>query len=115
MPDCREVSLVGAGTNVLNSAIIISHNAISAGQFQDDQAQLHEHNITNGNDGTGTRRCGITEGIVGGYSYAFRAEPTGRNPVGPPVASTSAGGVPRTGATTHGKQLGVNYQIKVLD
>lgn len=105
LPDTREASLVGAGTNVLNASAITSHNALIIAQFQDDQFQNHKTDASTvdgsgavlGNTGTGTGSRRTANSVP---DYAANL-----------IASTA--GTPRVGATTHGKQLGINYQIKV--
>lgn len=97
LPDCREASLVGAGTNVLNSAQIVAHNALIAGQFQDDQFKKHSHSIQRDAGGSYDNCKSVPSGLTNDW-YA-----------GTGFTTQYAG----SSATTHGKQLGVNYQIKV--
>ena len=115
LPDLREVALVGAGTNVLNASGIASHNALITGQFQDDQMQGHRH--TGGMRVTQAMPYSIyAYGITGGASQpsldvAAHATLNYNQPnTSSPILDSN--GSPRTGNTTHGKQLGVNYQIK---
>lgn len=100
LPDPREASLVGAGTNTLNASSITTHNAVNLGAFQDDQLQNHNHyrfQNTNGGAYSGT-------GGTGSWT------PTSTyNEYGTTTGNIYTG---RTGTTTHGKQLGVNYIIK---
>lgn len=105
LPDPREAALVGAGTNVLNAGSIAAHNAVSLGAFQDDQMQKMEGNI--GEVFNFTTPSGVFElgsasptGFVGDGQY---------NPYNVQMDTSKAA---RTGTTTHGKQLGVNYIIK---
>lgn len=105
LPDPREAALVGAGTNVLNAGSIAAHNAVSLGAFQDDQMQKMEGDI--GNVFNFTTPSGVFKldsasptGFVGGGEY---------NPYNVQMDTSKAA---RTGTTTHGKQLGVNYIIK---
>ena len=111
LPDCREVALVGAGTNVLNASAITSHNALIAGQFQDDQIQDHIHGLP------------ITTNQTTGSSEKFFTWANKGNQIWEqyvtllPTASKNLLKIfphldVRTGTTTHGKQLGINYQIK---
>ena len=95
----RECVPVGAGAST--RAGIAAHDVYKLGEFKDDQLQGHVHHYT-----------------------AWNAEQMGRNPPGNNVArnvyaistsvpqSDGVNGIPRTGTTTHGKQLGVNYMIK---
>ena len=93
LPDYRECVLVGAGQN--DTDTIAEHDVYNLGQFKDDQLQSHKH-------GYGTNRYG-THGPSDGYMF-----PT---PNWECATSTNDG---RTGTTTHGKQKGVVYIIKVL-
>lgn len=100
LPDPREASLVGAGTNTLNASSITTHNAVNLGAFQDDQLQEHNHyRFTNTNGGS-------YSGVGGTGSWT----PTSTyNDYGQVTGNIYNG---RKGTTTHGKQLGVNYIIK---
>ena len=105
LPDPREAALVGAGTNVLNAGSIAAHNAVSLGAFQDDQMQKMEGNIGevfNFTTPSGVFKLGSASptGFVGDGQY---------NPYDVQMDTSEAA---RTGTTTHGKQLGVNYIIK---
>lgn len=104
LPDMREAAPVGAGTNATNT--IETHNAVNLGAFQDDQVQSHEHNVApieNENfkfytfNDSGTYNVNYVGGaaIFAGY-HAKTVSQSGR-----------------TGTTTHGKQIGVNYIMKV--
>lgn len=97
VPDYREVTLVGAGQNEKLS--ITEHDIYNVGEFKDDQMQGHTHEIyknyeTNPTGGAGT----VT--IYGGKEPS--SEPK----------TDYINGIPRTGKTTHGKQIGINYVIK---
>lgn len=105
LPDPREAALVGAGTNVLNAGSIAAHNAVSLGAFQDDQTQKMEGDIGevfNFTAPSGVFKLGSASptGFVGDGQY---------NPYNVQMDTSKAA---RTGTTTHGKQLGVNYIIK---
>lgn len=106
LPDPREAALVGAGTNVLNAGSIASHNAVSLGAFQDDQFQTHAHHVYINND-PNYPVLSNKNLKADGEDY-WNVNPSGTYPI---VASTEYEGN-RAGATTHGKQLGVNYIIK---
>lgn len=102
LPDPREASLVGTGTNTLNASSITDHNAVNLGAFQDDQLQTHTHNVQSTSINLRLQeKADITAGNTIGV---LRVE--GDNI----IASTILNG--RAGTTTHGKQLGVNYIIK---
>lgn len=100
LPDPREASLVGAGTNTLNASSITTHNAVNLGAFQDDQLQNHNHyRFTNTNGGS----------YSGGGGTGNWTPTSTYNEYGQVTGNIYTG---RTGTTTHGKQLGVNYIIK---
>lgn len=100
LPDMREAAPVGAGTNATNT--IATHNAVNLGAFQDDQIQSHGHAISFGDSyrpvirGSGSTELSFTAGY---YGFA---------PGGATTTSTTG----RSGTTTHGKQIGVNYIMK---
>lgn len=93
VPDLRETVPVGSGTRENG---VTDHDTYTVGQFKDDQMQSHKHRMDITTAGTMT---------VYGLSYAAG---TGS------VNGTETRDVSnaRTGTTTHGKQLGVNYIIK---
>lgn len=96
LPDLRECVLVGAGqsTRAILDTTGHAHDVYTLGEFKDDQIQSHTHSV---NHQRGSENYGA---ISGGYlTVKFDA--------GPSSANTG-----RTGTTTHGKQLGVNYIIK---
>jgi hypothetical protein len=105
LPDYRECVLVGAGQN--DTDTIAEHDVYTQGQFKDDQLQAFA--IARGCDAPGDPvayqypRSGSQTGNGGYINYAT-----------PPVPATLNGDEPRTGTTTHGKQKGVAYIIKVL-
>lgn len=85
VPDLRETVPVGVGENDVQT--IAEHDVYTLGEFKDDQIQnigKMKANATNG--------YSVVSGGIAGY-----------------ITSNSA---LRTGTTTHGKQLGVNYIIK---
>lgn len=85
IPDLRETVPVGVGEN--DAQTIAEHDVYTLGEFKDDQIQnigKMKANATNG--------YSVVSGGIAGY-----------------ITSNSA---LRTGTTTHGKQLGVNYIIK---
>lgn len=85
IPDLRECVPVGAGKNITQS--IANHDRYNLGQFKDDQVQ-----------DIGKMKAQATSG----YSLAS----------GGVAGYINANSALRTGETTHGKQLGVNYIIK---
>lgn len=88
LPDLRECVPVGVGKNITKS--IANHDRYNLGQFKDDQVQ----DIGKMKAGA-TIGWSLTAGGLSGY-----------------IAANSA---LRTGETTHGKQLGVNYIIKAKE
>jgi len=109
-PDLRECNLVGAGQSertILDDAGH-AHDVYTIGQFKDDQIQNITGNIGSvlaegSKDGpfyvtaSGISCSGLTYGHADGYGQQARFD---------------ASRVARTGTTTHGKNVGVNYVIK---
>lgn len=98
LPDYREVVFVGAGQNV--KLDIKAHDVYELGQFKDDQMQGHRHNVNAFLYKQGTK------GPAGDYFDYGLIESS--DPV-----NDGTNGTPRTDTTTHGKQIGINYIIKV--
>lgn len=97
VPDLRETVPVGVGEN--DAITILNHDIYTLGEFKDDQMQDHDHKVKRtGLDG-GSAMEGIVNWSNGGGSTANTS---------PASINTTT----RTGTTTHGKQLGVNYIIK---
>ena len=100
LPNYCETVLVGAGAS--SSSKIRAHDIYEVGEFKDDQMQGHEHKT--GKDGyfayvsSGGTPCG--DGDFGNVNTKG-------------VVSDGTNGTPRIGSTTHGKQIGVNFIIKV--
>lgn len=97
VPDYREATLVGAGQNEKLS--ITEHDVYNVGEFKDDQMQGHVHEIYKNYETNPQGGAGATT-IYGGKIRSSGPETDGVN------------GIPRTGKTTHGKQIGINYIIK---
>lgn len=97
LPDYRETTLVGAGAS--SNPKIKAHDIYEVGEFKDDQMQGHKHLIQMFLYQEGTR------GPAGNY-FDYGSSDTS-NPT-----NDGVNGTPRTGSTTHGKQIGVNYIIK---
>jgi len=91
LPDMREVVPVGIGQN--GTQTIETHDVYTLAQFKDDQLQDHQHTIT--------PHVPVAHGE---YSTAFSYDT--------PEGAGGTVAVGRTGTTTHGKRLGVNYIIK---
>lgn len=97
-PDLRELVLVGAGKSARPEldAAGHAHDVYAVGEFKDDQFQSHTHKYT-----TYNRKRDVSwsssEHIWVDTASTNTDTPTGR-----------------IGTTTHGKQIGVTYLIKVL-
>jgi hypothetical protein len=72
------------------------------GEFKDDQIQGHKHNST-----YNATTNGVGEFSCFSFTGNHYEKDTPQN-----IVSDGTHGLPRTGDTTHGKQLGGNYIIK---
>ena len=97
LPDYREITLVGAGQN--EKLNITEHDVYNVGEFKDDQMQGHVHEIYRNRETDPTGGAGTTT------IYGTKESSSGPK-------SDGINGIPRTGKTTHGKQIGINYIIK---
>lgn len=98
LPDLRECALVGVGQNGTDT--IATHDTYTLGQFKDDQFQDHIHQ-NYGGWGSGSTDQG-----------RFRVD--GNSPANAwNERSVRSGSGYRYGTTTHGKQKGVNWIMKV--
>lgn len=97
LPNYCETVLVGAGGSRRKE--IRAHDVYEVGEFKDDQMQGHKHSIQMFQYKQGTK------GPAGNY-FDYGPSDTS-NPI-----NDGVNGEPRTGSTTHGKQVGVNYVIK---
>lgn len=100
VPDLREAGVVGVGTR---GSGVTAHDTYTLGQFKDDQLQGHWTDVAIGNGGSGVSitATSIAQGTATATVSAGRA----------PIAD-GTNGTPRTGTTTHGKQIGLNGFIK---
>jgi len=104
LPDLREAAPVGIGTR----GVGVSPDTYNLGQFKDDQMQGHYH---------GRLASGL-QFYVRVASGGSLTEPSAGTTIridtttGDPSADGSSNGTPRTGTTTRGKRVGVNYIIK---
>ena len=103
LPDMREVVPVGAGTSTNPS--IAAHDTYNVGKFKDDCIQQHQHYF------------GAADSTLTSVGVMSDDGQNGSNVHNGSVTPWSSLGVrnvygARTGTTTHGKQLGVNYIIK---
>lgn len=102
VPDFRETVPVGIGEN--DTQTIAAHDSYTLGQFKDDQFQQWIATFDNVNN---IPTCtGIASYIKNGTE-----EPAQTNQSGGKI-TLDPSKTARTGTTTHGKQLGVNYIIK---
>lgn len=102
LPDMREAAPVGIGTRASG---ITAHDAYTLAEFKDDQGQGHNHQIAAG--GTAISRLDTSPYVMGSTASFGLVNTVIKAPV-----TDSVNGTPRTGTTTHGKQIGVNYIIK---
>lgn len=102
LPDYRETVLVGAGQN--EKLNIKEHDVYNIGEFKDDQMQGHYHTIYGGWDyGQGGNILQTTSKGDANYLTVKKGD----------IVTDDTNGTPRTGSTTHGKQVGINFIIKV--
>lgn len=95
LPDFREASPYGIGTR---GALVTAHDAKILGEFGDDRMHNHLH--------PGSIFGGTPTAVASGTGIQG---PSGA--IGGPTAS-GGDGTPRTGMTTRGKIIGINYIIK---
>ena len=100
VPDLREATTKGVGLNG-NSTYHYDADGVALGEFIDDRIQGHEHNAY-------ANRTNAVFASAGGTGMDNR---TSINTNG--IVTDGSNGVPRTGATTEVKAVGVNYIIKV--
>lgn len=109
LPDLRECVLVGAGqsTRAILDTEGHSHDVYTLGEFKDDQTQKLTGSffLCMGNGGGVFSRTSTetTSGFGAGGMWGG---------LGKGECNFDSSRVARTGTTTHGKQLGVNYIIK---
>ena len=128
-PDMRECVPVGVGQNTTQSSIS-AHDEYTLGQFKDDQFQEHGHSIddpghTHNVTALRGRRTDSWEGenwtasdwSIGGVAYLTdyaQLHKTGITVSGP-AKNGDDGDIPRVGSTTHGKQIGLNFIMKIAN
>lgn len=100
LPDLREAAPVGIGTR----GVGVSADTYNLGQFKDDQFQGHWHQsrITLGN----------TANALGSNTARTNENVTFVDVSTINILTDGTNGTPRTGTTTRGKRLGVNFIIK---
>lgn len=91
VPDLRETVIVGVGENTTSN--IAAHDVYELGEFEDDQLQAHTHLYETATSNDEANWNGSYR--ISGWRSVNTGLPTGR-----------------TGETTHGKQMGLNYIIK---
>ena len=106
LPDPREAALVGTGINGLHDGDIAAHNVLNLGEFQDDAFQEHAHYLYINNDYNYPVKS--SKSLKEDGDSIWSCIPSGAYNI---VASKNLTGN-RASATTHGKQLGVNFIIK---
>ena len=102
-PDLRECTLVGIGQS---DRTMGAHDVYTVGQFKDDQSQK----ITGSYNATGA--FGSIGGAFVQTSDFEYANGVSRSGVQWSSINFDSSNVVRTGTTTHGKQVGVNWCIK---
>ena len=102
VPDLREAVPVGTG---VRSGDIEDHDTYTLGQFKDDQLQEHGHTFKQEGGVPPSGNIPSNSNVLLGGSQTSALYNTEA------IQSTSVTDA-RTGTTTHGKQLGVNYIIK---
>jgi len=115
LPDLREAAPVGIGTTgslvTSTGSAVTAHDTYTLGQFKDDQAQGHDH-IEGTYVSTAVQRTyGIGIGVTGTRVEAGSNAAAYNNDTSTPN-NDGTNGLPRTGTTTRGKRVGVNYIIK---
>jgi microcystin-dependent protein len=100
LPDYRETVLVGAGQN--EKLNIKEHDVYNIGEFKDDQMQGHWHLIN-----------GASGNAPGGGGVLYEPEQYKDIATAKKITDDGKNGTPRVGSTTHGKQTGINFIIKV--
>jgi microcystin-dependent protein len=99
LPDMRETAPVGVGTRGTG---VTAHDTYTLGQFKDDQMQGHVHQVPSS---AGAVTAGSTS-VASTSTTAVNVVLTAQ------ILTDGTNGTPRTGTTTHGKQIGLNYIIK---
>lgn len=102
MPDAREATFYIIGQRA--AGIIGAHDIAVLGQYMENRFQLHGHAFDYGSVGNNAY------GSPGYYGFGST---TDDNTLVKGPTEYGAGGVPRTGATTRGNQLGVNILMRI--
>lgn len=111
LPDMREASPYGVGTfsavTGTTHGSITEHDALTLGSFGDDREQGHLHDIYDG-----IASGGSAKGPTSAMTTYTRALSTISGYSATTPTSDGTNGTPRTGKTTRGKIIGVNFIIK---
>ena len=105
VPDLREATTKGVGLSGKSSNHYDS-DGVALGEFIDDRFQGHWHNIK---DSVSAEAGGTNRGRLGNI------DSTGNDSIVRQPVTDGTNGVPRIGATTEVKAVGVNYIIKAKD
>jgi len=108
IPDARGAALAGAGTSVGYT----QNETITLGVKHNDQSQGHVHK-PNG-DGINQNHAFAPNGTTS-FTATTGAVATVDNALTGVPRSDGSNGTPRTGSTTRGKVVGVNYIIKAIE
>lgn len=112
VPDMREAAPVGAGTysavTGTTHGTITAHDAQTLGTFADDRLQGHWQTNSSPTN-TGPKGVGAS---AGGIQVMAMVDAGGPSAVTPTYISDGTNGTPRTGTTTRGKIIGINFIIK---
>ena len=103
LPDLQGISLTGVGTQSISGR---SKSGPALGAVREDQVQGHRHDL-NYNNGAGSGTGPTQSTTSNGAGASNDAILVIRDPV-----TDRTNGTPRTGAYTHGPEIGVNFIIK---
>jgi microcystin-dependent protein len=108
LPDPREAALIATGTNGTHT--IAESNPLALGDFQDDQLENIDVQLSNGSSGFGSMFTGSPNNIAGWVKGVSTGSLVTKQ-----RTLTDLGTAGRTGTTTHGKQFGLLACIKALE
>lgn len=110
VPDLRETVIVGVGENT--TLTIAAHDVYALGEFKDDQMQNITGEVTlNNNTNSGSPIASANGAFFTSGLSSINLD-SGEWSNRPSTLNIDASRVARTGTTTHGKQMGLNYIIK---
>lgn len=105
LPDTRECALVGVGTR---AAGVTAHDTYTKGQMKDDQVQGHKHQTTITEVHAQAAAFGTGGSVIGERTFGTN---TNNSELTDVPYTDGPNGTPRTGTTTHGKQVGTDHGI----